>query len=163
MFIDQPQCVRLQEGLPGPSEEIELRTGLEAHPTQSRRAAIQLYLPVHTRGIGPEVFEIVELARLGTEDMQDDVAEVMQNPTRILLALDTKGARPGRAHHTIDLFRNGAHLPTAGAGGDHEIIDDGGDFSQVEDESLFPAGVFSGLGTQTGGLKALGARLGERN
>src|SRR5262245_9602518 len=76
---------------------------------------VQPRLPFDAGGVGPEVLQIVEFAGLRAENVQNDVAEVVQDPTRILLPLDSPRARARRAHHAIDLFRHGVHLPAADA------------------------------------------------
>ena len=46
------------------------------------------------RDVVPQIFEPVELARLGCEDVENDVQVVADDPRRLGDALDERGSRP---------------------------------------------------------------------
>ena len=53
--------------------------------TSGRRSRLEL------RDVAPEILEAVVLARLGREDVQDDVEVVGDDPARLALAVDERG------------------------------------------------------------------------
>ena len=118
-------------------------------------------LPIDERCIGPEMFQVVECAAFGREDVQHDVAVVLENPSFGSAAFDTD-TRTAAAflHHELDVFGDGAHLATAGRGGHDKEIGDWRDRREIEHDSLFAFEVFAGLCGETGqlaaGLLALG-------
>ena len=118
-------------------------------------------LPLDERGVGPEVFEVVEGAALGGEDVQHGVAVVLENPSFGSAAFDTD-ARTAAVllHQQLDLFRDGSHLACAGRGGHDKEIGDRRDWDQIEHDGLFALEVFAGLSGEAGqfaaGLLAFG-------
>lgn len=107
-------------------------------------------LPIDLWGVGPEVFEVVEFAAFGGEDVQDDVAVVLQNPRFRITAFDTDTrAAAAFLHQLLDLFGDGTHLTSAGRGRDDEKIHDWSDLSHIEDEGVFALEICAGLRGQT--------------
>lgn len=81
--------------------------------------------PIDLGGVGPEVFEVVEVSAFGREDVQDDVAVVLQNPGPGLAAFNADArAVTARFHQLLDFFGDGSHLASAGGGRDDKKIHD---------------------------------------
>ena len=117
--------------------------------------------PFDERGVGPEMFEVVECAALGREDVQHDVAVVLENPSLGSAAFDTDaGTAAALLHHELDVFGDGAHLASAGCGGHDKEVGDRRNRRQIEYDGLFALEVFAGLRGEAGqlaaGLLALG-------
>ena len=102
-------------------------------------------LPVDDLGIGPQAFEIVRGPRLGREDVQHDVAVVLQNPVADAVALETETLRSEFVHHAVDLLGDGVHLSPAVAAADHEEVDDGRDAGEIEHADVLAAVVVGDL------------------
>ena len=107
------------------------------------------------------MFEVVECAALGRENVQDDVAVVLENPSFGSAAFDTDaGTAAAFLHQELDVFGDGAHLASAGRGGHDKEIGDRRDRRQIEYDGLFALEVFAGLRGEAGqfaaGLLALG-------
>lgn len=97
------------------------------------------------------MFEVVEIAAFGREDVQDDVAVVLQNPRFGITAFDADTrAAAAFLHQLLNLFGDGTHLAPTGCSRDDEEIDDWRDLSQVEDQGVFALEVCTGLRGQTG-------------
>src|SRR4051812_11876399 len=83
-----------------------------------------LALPVDALGVGPEVFESVITTRLLIEDVHHDIAVILHDPAARLISLDAEPFLILRAHVRVDLFREGVDLTSAGAGHQHEKVED---------------------------------------
>src|SRR5262249_22376274 len=94
-------------------------------------------LPVHVRGIGPEVLQGVIAARVGVEDVDDHVAVVLHDPAAGLVALDREALVAGRPHRRVDLLGDGVDLAAAGAGTQDEVVVKRGQAAHVEDKDVF--------------------------
>lgn len=111
--------------------------------------------------MGPEVFEVVKFAALGRENVQDDVAVVLQNPSFGIATFDADPwTTASFLHQLLDLLGDGTHLASAGRSRDHKEIHDGRDLSHIEDEGVFALEIGAGLRGQAGefaaGLLTLG-------
>src|SRR5229473_4146580 len=68
--------------------------------------------------------------------MDDDVAVVLHDPLGGFVAFDTEPGFPFRCHARIDFFREGVHLPPAGAGGQDKEVKERGDAAHVQDNHV---------------------------
>lgn len=101
------------------------------------------------------MFEVVEFTTFAREDVQDDVAVILQNPSFRLAAFDTDArTAPSLLHQLLDFFGDGSHLTAAGGGGDDEEVHDRRDRSHVEDEGVLALEVGAGLRGQASKLAA---------
>ena len=95
-------------------------------------------LPGDARGVGPQSFEPVELARRGEKDVHDEVAVIEQDPRRVIQPLDGPRLDLGLLPQLLlDLVHDGADLPGVRRTGDDEGVDDADDVSDVEDDGVF--------------------------
>ena len=81
--------------------------------------------------------------------MYDHVAIVKQNPATFFVSLDTQ---PPVAHSifqgVVDFFAHRVQLTTTCAAGNHEVIEDGGEFAHIEHDDVGAAVVFSSVSGQ---------------
>jgi hypothetical protein len=90
------------------------------------------------RGIAPKVLEFIEFANVFAHDMNDHVEVIEDNPIGIDAAVGAARADVLVFFEMfLDFVNDGAQVGFAGAGANHEIIGDAGDFSQVEDNDVF--------------------------
>ena len=80
------------------------------------------------RGIGPQPLEIVEVARLGVEEVNDDIAVVEEYPAAIVSAFSAKGSFTEFAELHLDIIGKRSDVAVGRARSDHEDI---GDHEQV--------------------------------
>ncbi len=80
----------------------------------------------------PEAIEIVVLACLLGEDVDQKIAVVGQNPFRILVSLDAIRLLADGHELLADFVADGLNLARVGAGADHEIIGERRDRAQIE-------------------------------
>src|SRR5262249_61449646 len=94
-------------------------------------------LPVDTRRVRPQAFELVVRARLVEEDVHDDVAEVEEHPGRVVEPFDT-GRRRGQlvVHRLLDLVDDRADLPDVRAARDHERVGDREDVTDIDGDDV---------------------------
>jgi hypothetical protein len=84
----------------------------------------------------PEAFEVVEGAFFGGEDVDDDVAVVHEDPAGVGLTLAAEGLCAvgfGRLFHRLD---DGLDLAVGGAVGDDEVVGEGSDVADVQQEDI---------------------------
>ena len=81
---------------------------------------------------GPEPLDLVKLAPLGIEDVDDDVAEVDQNPARLNGSLPLKLLDVGLLHFLVDAVVDCLDLPAGLAAADDEIIGKGAYITSVK-------------------------------
>ncbi len=79
--------------------------------------------PVDALRFAPKRFKVVKMAGFFAEDMDDDIHIINQDPVIVVTAAKRFFA-VGSAE-LFDVIRDGAHLPAAGTGADHEEIGDG--------------------------------------
>ena len=117
--------------------------------------------PVDAGAIAPEHFEVVEVAAIGVEDVDDDVDAIHEDPFGGLIAV---GFPSGEVHFFAEVFGfidDGAHLSWGGAGGDDEEFRDGGFTAEVEEDDVFAAGIGGEFGDGDGELER-GGRIGGK-
>ena len=72
--------------------------------------------------VSPEQLKVIIITIFGVEYMYDDVDEVEQYPSRLLVAGLAETMLALLSRGLADFIGYGAHLPVARAGGNHEII-----------------------------------------
>src|SRR5512132_2035030 len=111
--------------------------GPEAESVYSARRNGVRFFPLHSRGIAPQALEVVVLALLLTEDVDDDVHVVEEHPLPPVLALASDGLDAQTFANTLlDLLDQRADLAVAGTRGDHEVIGDHDQLADVQDHDV---------------------------
>jgi hypothetical protein len=90
--------------------------------------------------VPPKPFEIVVGARTRKEDVDDEVAVILEDPLGVIVPFDGNGRFAAFLHLQIDLVADGLILPAVIAGADQKVIGEAGDLSKVKDDyvlSLF--------------------------
>jgi len=97
--------------------------------------------PIEAGGVAPEVVQVVELAGIGAEDVEDDVDAIDQDPGFAFVAGGGEGGEVVFFAQLAHFLGDGAHLAGAGAGGDDEKIGDGGETADIEDDDVAATGL----------------------
>jgi hypothetical protein len=93
-------------------------------------------VPVHGLRFTPEQLEVIEVPRLGAEQMDDSVAEVDEHPARAGVPLRAQ-QRPVEVLDGVGhLVSYGLDLALVAAGSDDEVVGEGGNGPDVEDEDV---------------------------
>ena len=71
---------------------------------------MQLLDPYHQACLFPQAFQVIVVTQLGVKDMNDDRAEIDQDPTRVGRAFYVQAARTSSAGPIFDLIENGPEL-----------------------------------------------------
>ena len=150
---EKKQCIRRGRAFCLPNDVAFLPAVLNSAPLW-RRMRITLFVSAAWGAAracaAPKLFQGVVRPRLGLEQMDDHVAVVQQNPAALFVSFDSQ---PAVAHAVfqgvIDLLAHGVELAAAGAGGQHEVVEDRGEFAHVEHDDVDAAIVFGGLGGQS--------------
>ena len=87
--------------------------------------------------VAPEAFEAVVFARLGIEDVHDEIDVIEQDPMRAFEAFDVPRLHAFFGEFVGDVIGNGAHLRVRGTGADHKVIRDAREFAQIDDFDVF--------------------------
>ena len=85
--------------------------------------------------------------------MDDDVNEIDEHPGFGFVAAGRDGGKIALLAQLGDFVTDSTHLAGAGAGGDDEIIGDGGNIAEVEDDDVLAFGI----GGQARGIEGKGA------
>jgi len=94
----------------------------------------------------PQTFEIVELARLLGENMDDEIRVIDQDPFALFVALGVGWAHPRGLQTQLDLVCDGLHLPRVGAAAKDEVVGKcSGALFHLEDGKFFRFFVEAGL------------------
>ena len=91
----------------------------------------------HPGRVAPKPFQVVTLPHVRAHDMDDDVKKIQHEPGGGQLSID--GARTHAvvvAQPVDDLLRNGAQVRLARAGGDHEVISNGGNRLHIQHDQV---------------------------
>src|SRR5687768_8119352 len=93
--------------------------------------------PLDAGDVGPEPLEVVELALLLLEHVDDEVAVVHQHPLTIGQALDPAGLGTSRRRDLLlDLVADGLDLAVVRRAGDHEPPAERQQVADVEDHDI---------------------------
>src|SRR5947209_16765261 len=98
-----------------------------------RRDARGSLRPADARGVGPQLFEGVVLARARVENVHDHVAVILYHPAARLVPLDGQPTVTRPRQGGVDFLGEGMNLATAGAGDENEVVVQTGDAAHVKD------------------------------
>src|SRR5262245_48793155 len=90
----------------------------------------------HTPCIRPQPFQPVMMTGILAENMNDDVAEIHEYPLRRRLAFDAQCAGTRLGQHAVDMVGDRPRLPVRVGGPQHQIVSDGGQLRNMEDEDV---------------------------
>src|SRR5262245_34942570 len=110
--------------------------------------------PLDVRRIGPQVFEGIIQPRVRVEYVHDDVAVILHNPARGLVALDGQPLLAGVRQGGVDFFGEGMNLATAGARGQHLEVVERSNASHVEDNDILGLVLLGDASTENGTFEA---------
>ena len=135
-------------------------------PSSLRRRGGGLFLPLYALRVAPQAVEVVEHPRFLVEHVEDDVDEVDEHPLIAVGAALAERAVISGLTELAGVVADGLHLPRAGAGGEDEVIGDGRNAADVEDDDVMAAGVGCETGDVNrklaGGLRPLLSRVGRQ-
>ena len=139
--------IEVEEKRPLPSAQLKAREAellLAAVP----KGATVLLLDERRRRCAPHLFQIVEEANLGPEQMDDDVAGIEQDPIAMGLAFDRHTAMAGFLELGRDLFGQCRDLAGRAAAGDHQVIRDARFAFQIDHDDVFGLALIEGMHDQ---------------
>lgn len=87
--------------------------------------------------VAPEPLQSVVGTNVGQKDMGNNITEIHQDPPRCRRALDAQRRHPLDCQRVIDVLCNGANLAFGVSRTDDEIIGDGGQLTDVQDQDIF--------------------------
>jgi len=80
----------------------------------------------------PERLEVVVGAGLGVEEVDDDVAEVEEDPARVGVAFAADAGDVTSAEVSVECVEEGLHLTGVGGRGDDEIVGEIRNLANIE-------------------------------
>jgi hypothetical protein len=90
----------------------------------------------------PHLFQIVELAHVGLENMNDGVMSVEQDPIAMGKTLDARRRKTGGLAGLYDAIGDRPHMNAGASGGDNHEIGEGGFAAKIDRYDVFRFGVF---------------------
>jgi hypothetical protein len=97
------------------------------------------------QAFAPHLFQVVEAAHLGLEEMDDDVAGIDQHPIALAQALGAATAIAILFERLQHALGQRHHLALRAPAGDDEMIGDAGFALEVDDGEVFCLAIFEGL------------------
>lgn len=116
---------------------------------------------VEAGGVAPEQFQIVVIAAVGIEEVDDDVDVIDEDPGGLVIAGHAVAVMAEGGGALVDGVGDGADLPVGGAGGDDEVVADGAEAAQVEDDDVVASHLRDQAGEFEGELSGSGAAGGS--
>ena len=95
-----------------------------------------LVTKVNPLGIRPEFFQRVVVTDVRSEDVRNHVAEVHEDPLGRRSTLDVQWTRVVAGDDGVDVVRDGFDLPVGVPRADDEVVGDGGQLRDVEDDDV---------------------------
>lgn len=117
------------------------RASLFKHSRKSRATHCLLHAHQHL-AFRPEFLKQVVIALGFAEDMKDNIAKIGQHPAIHGVALHARVAFVGFLNRFGGAFKQRIQHALAGAGADDEIVCEGGDTAEVQQEDIFRFFVF---------------------
>ena len=114
------------------------------------------WLPSEARGISPKTFEIVMLARLGLEQVDNHVTEIDQQPDPVILTFDSQGRSTLSLHLNCQFICECDDLTTGVPAGNHECFRDLNEIRYIEQSDLPCLFGVEDVGNSLGGGLAIG-------
>ena len=90
----------------------------------------------------PHLLDVVELANLGAEDMDDDIARINQHPVSAGQPLDPGIAMAGLLESLDQVVSHGGDMAMRSPGGDDHVVGKAGLALDVNGNNVFGLGVF---------------------
>lgn len=84
----------------------------------------------------PQVLQIIEIVGFLGEHVDDDAAVVQKDPPLAVLPFGTQDVDALAAQLEVGLVGQGSHMGGGGAGGNDEIVGDGGQVMHAEDADV---------------------------
>lgn len=94
------------------------------------------------QGDRPHLFQVVTLADLGSEDVDDDIAQIDQDPVALDLTFDADGPAAFVPQGSQQPVGKRQHLPWRGAAGNDHPVCDVGFAGQVDIDDILGLAVF---------------------
>ena len=101
------------------------------------RRAVKLRRNFHARSVGPKILEIVVLAKSIQENVNDDIAEIHEDPAAVAIAFDRNRLMILSDHRGFDGVGDCLNLTIRHPAADHEVVGEARDLSQLEDLQIF--------------------------
>jgi nucleoside-diphosphate kinase len=108
-------------------------TSATSTPGCSSRALLDAH---HRRGLPVQAFQIVEVALVGAEDVDDDVAKIQEHPARRRRSLAAVGGDAILGQLGVDGIAEGLHLANGLGAGDHEVVGEQNDLADIQQEDI---------------------------
>lgn len=105
-------------------------------PTIVRDSLLGRHAPSQPRGFRPESFDVIKRALGGFEQVDDDIDEIDDDPTRSRIRIRSPRWRSLRTSELVDCFSHGLHLPLARAVGNQHVVANLRASEQVEDDNF---------------------------
>jgi hypothetical protein len=86
--------------------------------------------------MSPETFQVVVGTGACQENVNDEVAVVLENPLGVFVAFDADRKLALLLQFQVNFIADGLILPRAAAGTDQEVVGKSGDFLKIEDDNL---------------------------
>lgn len=128
--------------------------GEDADIQRSGSGGDRLAFARHIRG--PELLELVELAHLRTEDVDDGIARVDQHPIAMGQALDPDIPLAGRLQPFHEMLGDRADMPLRAAARHDHIIGDRRLTVKVDRHDVFGFVIFEGIENELDEIRAIG-------
>ena len=90
----------------------------------------------HPLRIPPQFLQPVMATNIGAEDVDHDITEIHQNPVRGRGALNAEGRDTLAGKHAVDVVGDSPDLPLGFTGAQDQIIGDGGQLGDREDQDV---------------------------
>lgn len=103
--------------------------------------ALVIGVPFHPRGFAPDQFQVVVVSQILAEQVNDHVHEVHDDPIAGFAPRHFPDPLAALGAECFEFVRDGADLPAARSGGDHEVIRHRAAGVQVQHENLFAVSV----------------------
>jgi hypothetical protein len=104
-------------------------------PEASRTLRSQLRHATAFAG-APQSFQIVELARLCREDVDNEIDVVQKNPFTFLVPFDVQRPNALLSQPFIDAFGNGLIVPAGSPCADQKVIGERADVVEINDDNV---------------------------
>ena len=84
----------------------------------------------------PQLFQAIEIAHRGIEEMNDDAVVIQQDPARVRLSFDAEWQNGILLQLLLDVVGDCFHLPFVVGGGDDEIIGEERNGTRVQQQNI---------------------------
>ncbi len=131
------------------SEDRGIHPNVTAKICESSARFGEDIFPIDAFRIGPQAFEIVQLARIGQEDVDDDIAPVLQDPRTLFVPFGRRRFISAGLHQDANFVSQRVHLANIGAGCNDEKVHNRRDRRQIKYDDVLTAILFAEFGNVT--------------